>query len=255
MIPKLSGIFALLLTVVPIASAIVYIGIQRDYDLEFGMEPRIESYSGIIRFFDPSIPGQVSQMSDGQFINLARRAYDEMVALWNNYNLPPNLLPGSMIAMESQGYVYFASSIRKLDGSVDLNAPDWHIVNSPGWFSVTCMTARGPHRLDGACAEPSVARLYGDKWRPVPEIPNEPMRTPPKYPKPRIAVWGRRAGQQPFQGVEQYFRPCRNPEDGGWGCEEFAEFYAFNPVQNRYPDPAGEDEWQFTRERNPRICH
>lgn len=36
-----------------------------------------------------------------------------------------------MIAKESEGSIRFASDIRKIDGSFDLNEPDRDIVNSP----------------------------------------------------------------------------------------------------------------------------
>ena len=230
-------------------SAIPKIGIQRDYyagDVNSDTEPRLLSYSAEIGFDDKTIPGDKTKMSDAQFINLARRAYDEMVTYWAGKQWPENLLPGSMIAMESQGSIYFASAVRKLDQSIDINLPNKDVVNSASWFYTQCEEAFGPHRNGGACAEPNVLRFYAT------QNPDDQDKesTPPKSNKsPRVAVWGRKTGDLPRQNKETYFPPCGDINTG-WGCNRFSNWFGFKPVSKQDPDPAGEDDWKFSRDPN-----
>ena len=98
-------------TLVSIVSAVPQLGILRDAADKFPRDSFM-SYWGYIEFEDKSIPSDKDKMSDAQFINLAKVAYDEMVAIWQGLKFREDACPGAMMALESEGIIYFASLIR-----------------------------------------------------------------------------------------------------------------------------------------------
>lgn len=239
----------LLSVLISIVFAVPDLSIIRDYDKE--AQKGLQSYSTIIEFNDKSIPGDASKMPDAKFINLAKVAYDQMVSIWQAAQLPSNLLPGSMIALESEGRIYFASSIRAAN-SIDFNILDREIHNSVGWFQAECLESMGPHRRGGRCAEPNVLRLYGDAQVPTDDDPPRYKSPPATNSSPRIAVWGRPSEDPPLQGKETYFLPCHDTNNRGWGCNRFQNWYHLKPCAKKAPDPNGQDDWQFSSILNPR---
>ena len=247
------SLFSILIS---IAFAVPNLGVQRDAKKKFPNSD-YTSYSTVVKFSDSTIPGDNTKMSDAQFINLAKVAYDEMVRLWSLSNLPSNKCPGAMIALESEGTMYFASSVHA-GTDVDFNIADANIENSVGWFQRLCATeGMGTHRTGGRCAEPNVLRLYGDQngLLVTPDIPGGTYKAPPPTTKsPRVAVWGRRSIDSPNQNKETYFRPCQDNAQG-YGCIRMAARYRFKPVFKQKPDPNGEDAWEFTLPNNKRgVC-
>lgn len=65
---------------ISVTSAVPNVGIQKDFAPQFPHEG-YQPYSGIITSGDISIPEDKSKMSDAQFINLAKVAYDKMIVL------------------------------------------------------------------------------------------------------------------------------------------------------------------------------
>ncbi|MCJ1460469.1 hypothetical protein MMC28_010851 [Mycoblastus sanguinarius] len=146
------------------------------------------SYSAIIEFTDKSIPGDKNKLSDAQFINLAKVAYNEMVNIWSESNFYSDACPGALIAMESEGFIYFASSIRAPSG-INFNIVDKDIQDSVGWFQQQCLTeGMGSHQMGGKCAEPNVLRLYGDQNGLTTDNPPRYNAPPKSNYSPRMAV-------------------------------------------------------------------
>ena len=244
-------VFAFLISII---SAVPTIGIQKDFAPQFPSNG-YQSYSAYIAFPDTSVPGDVTKMSDAQFINLVKHAYDEMIAKWATSLLGPDGCPGAMIGMESGGRMYFASSVRAPNG-IDINAPDADIWQSIGWFQTVCQkNGRGTHRTGGRCAEPNVLRLYGDV-NGIAKTPDHPQGVYNKPPRtdtsPRVAVWGRPSEAKPNEGKETFFKPCANSADDGYGCETLATVYGFKTVSKQDPDGTGEGDWGYTIGQNPR---
>lgn len=149
-----SKLLIALLNLLSVCLAVPDLGIQRDWIHPSRLPSEaVTSYSGIIHFTDPTIPGDKSKLSDAQFVNLAKVAYDRMVAIWQGYQISSTWCPGAMIAMESGGSIYFASSLR-FAGQVDIDSVDQDVVNSVGWYLKQCYDeGMGTHRTGGACAE------------------------------------------------------------------------------------------------------
>ena len=242
---------------ISIISAVPTIGVQKDFGSQFKSDG-YQSYSAYIEFPDTSVPSDQTKMSDAQFINLVKHAYDEMIARWAQASLPSDQCPGAMIGMESGGGMYFASSVRS-PNNVDLNEFDRDIQGSIGWYQHRCMVeGMGTHRTGGRCAEINVLRLYGDinGVADSPDHPQQVYHTPPKSDtSPRVAVWGRPTDAKPNENRETFFTPCANPADDGYGCQRLASVYGLKSVSNQVPDGAGEMDWGFTTEPNPRgVC-
>ncbi len=252
--PCFISFLSFFLTLVSIVSGVPDLGVQRDFAEQFPRDA-YQSYSAVVAFPDKSIPGDRTKMSDGQFINLAKVAYDEMVSIWSRSNLNSDACPGAMIALESEGTIYFASAVRA-GNNVDINAIDRNIKNSIGWFQQQCQVeGMGTHRNGGRCAEPNVLRLYGDQngLETTPDNPLGTYRAPPKTnTSPRIAVWGRPTGAPPNQNREAYFPPCSDSSSNGYGCNRMVNYYGLKAVSRQAPDPNGQDGWQFTLPGNHR---
>ena len=247
--------FVFLLTLwsslVSIISAVPNLGVQRDFAPQFPHDS-LMSYSAVIEFNDQSIPGDRTKMSDAQFINLAKVAYNEMVDIWSRSNFNSDGCPGALIAMESGGFMYFASAIRSPNG-INFNIVDQAIQDSVGWFQLQCTTqGMGTHRTGGRCAEPNVLRLYGDKNGLTTDNPPRYMSPPTSNTSPRIAVWGRPSGALPNQNKEFVFDPCADPLGSGYGCTRLVARYGLKPVSKQTPDPNGQDGWAFSLPANPR---
>jgi hypothetical protein len=247
----LAFLLTLLSTLFSIISAVPNLYISQDANQN--PQSNLQSYSGIIEFIDKSIPGDSSKMSDAQFINLAKVAYDEMVRLWQEAMVPDWRCPGAMIALESEGRIYFASSVRK-GNDLTFSIADREVVNSVGWFQDHCENQGwGTHRAGGACAEPNVLRLYGDKNGMTEDDPPQYKAPPTTNTSPRMAVWARTGGGNPLQTLGINVLPCEG-NNRGWGCERFAERYGLKPVVKGAPIADGEDGWQFLPVENPRKC-
>ncbi len=249
-------LLSLFLFVLPLVLRGPDLGIQQDPNVHPGTGAELpkdafQSYSGIIQFEDASIPGDKKKLSDGQLINLAKIAYDEMVAIWQSLQLSPDACPGAMAVTESDGYVLFASSVRMIAGFVDLKDINADEKESPGWFMTACLSdGMGPHRLRGRCAEPNVLRLYGDYAKTAGH--NQYVAPTRTSSSPRLAVWGRPDNAQPLQDKEQYFLPCSDT-NSGWGCNVFQLRYGFKPAAKVTRDPNGENDWKFSKVPNPRA--
>ena len=230
------------------ALAVPDLPIQRDWfgEVESTDDPQVQSYSGVIKFDDASIPGDKSKMSDGQFINLAKRASEKMHDLWENGKWPGTLLPSTMIAIESEGSMYFASSV-KAPQDIDFQYFDAGTKFSPGWFFNMClMEGWGEHRYGGRCAEPNVLRFYGEQET---EPGADALKTPPKTDtSPRIAVWL----HDIYQDQDEYIEPCYDKANVGYGCTHLKDQYGFKPVANEARDTTGENDWQFSKPTNVR---
>ena len=248
----LAPVLCLLLVLTSTVSATPNLGIQLDYDST--PPPLIISYSAAIEFHDTSIPGDKRQMSDAQFINLAKVAYDEMVNIWSHKQWPANLCPGAMMAMESEGRMYFASSVRSV-GGVTVDIPDNPIHNSVDWFMEACLTnGRGARTHGGSCAEPNTLRMYQDMEETTHDNPPQskvPLKTGIS---PRMAVWGRGKRDSPLTNPGTLFNPCVDT-GSSWRCTGFVSYYGLKPVQRDNPDIGGQDNWNFFRMPNPRqVC-
>ena len=254
--PRFISLLALLSTLTSIISAVPNLGVQKDFAAQFPREG-YQSYSTIVKFNDASIPGDQSKISDAQFINLAKVAYNEMIAWWSRTQLASDGCPGAMIAMESEGIMYFASSVRSPNG-IDINALDRNVQQSIGWYQWMCqMSGGGTHKTGGRCAEPNVLRLYGD-LNGIETTPTNPLGTYRPLlttdTSPRIAVWGRPSGALPNQNKESFFKPCADTATGGYGCNRMATQYGLKSVSRQSPDPSGQDGWAFTLPGNPRAA-
>ncbi|WYZ39564.1 hypothetical protein EsH8_III_001478 [Colletotrichum jinshuiense] len=243
----------------PLVLGVPKIGIQRDPNVNpvDGSKPPNDfwhSYSGIIQFQEASIPGDKSKMSDLQFIHLAKVAYDEMLQLWQDAQINPDYAPGAMAAMESNGYIFFASSVKTIGGKIDLEDIDINKEGSPGWFMWFCAASGlGTHQTGGRCAEPNVLRLFGDYF----EMDKGQYVAPDLTDTgPRIAVWGRHRDTPVLAGRETYFLPCAPKSSNVWGCKRFVDEYGLKPAAKgpggRVHDPEGQNDWDFVQIKNPR---
>jgi len=211
----------------------------------------VQSYSAIIEFQDKAIPVDKTKMSDRQLLQLTKVAYDEMVALWKDKGLINDACPGALGAFESDGRIYFASSVRALP-KIQWGLLDAEIKDSIGWFFQTCMDEdMGPHRLGGKCAEPNLLRLYGEYN--TPPGGTEYTKPPTTNSSPRLAVWGRPSPKTPTDGAEQMFPPCKDGTEG-WGCIRMVPAYGLKSIPDKKtPVVDGQDDWRFTVMDNPRC--
>lgn len=90
------------------------IGIRADFLDATGKttDRDIQSYSGIIKFDDGTIPLDKTKMTDAKLLHLCVLAYNEMVNIWRPRNLVSDALPGAMAAIAYEDKIYFASALR-----------------------------------------------------------------------------------------------------------------------------------------------
>ena len=173
------------------------IGIQQDW---VTTSEELISFSGLISFNqndDGSNP--VSDLSDGQIVGLASKAYDEMTAFGNSN------APGAMAVMATNNEIFFASSIRGSDRGQWLNPqnddtrPNILIKAAGG-----CRLG-GDHRIGGRCGEINLFDLYWN-WKKSLNLQGTHSR---------IVVWGTYNGSP--LGI---LNPCQARE-GRYGCDNF----------------------------------
>jgi len=120
------------------------------------------SYTAIIEFDPQKTNVKCGGISDGELMNLAMYAFDQMHDLAAVYNLKR---PNAMAALVHQDQIYFASSVRT----------DWHperlisidkeygAEGSVGKYIEDCLLSEDwetiNHGTGGLCAEPNVIRL------------------------------------------------------------------------------------------------
>lgn len=97
-----------------IAFATPLIGIRADFLDATGKatDRAIQSYSGIIKFADSTIPTDNTKMTDAKLLHLCVLAYNEMVSIWRPRNLISDALPGAMAAIAYKDKIFFASALR-----------------------------------------------------------------------------------------------------------------------------------------------
>ncbi|KAF8542569.1 hypothetical protein BDD12DRAFT_824407 [Trichophaea hybrida] len=218
--------------------AVPYLGITHD----FGQGPTagVQSYSGVIEFSDTT----ASTMSDGQFVNLIKVAYNEMVAKYRSeHPQGDNQLPGAMIGLASGKKIYFASSIKVIQ-AVEFYARDSKIRE---YFDFCLIFSLGSHRTGGACGEPNVLDLwYG-------ENDADPPSGSTVSHQPRIAAWLRFPGDA--VGTERNYKPCSSRNGSGYGCKELVKDKGLVPVFDVQPVTTGQDNWNFVRRSLRQACN
>lgn len=105
-----------------ISLAIPNLGIRADFLNPTGAtaDRDIQSYSGIIKLDDGTIPLDKTKMTDAKLLHLCVLAYNEMVNIWRPRNLRSDALPGAMAAIAYEDKIYFASALRAPAGVVKL---------------------------------------------------------------------------------------------------------------------------------------
>lgn len=231
-----------------IVLAVPRIGIQKDYVVANSGpnkdERRIQSYSGIIQFADDDFHGWDPEiMTDGQLVNLAKVAYNEMVAIWRSKLLPFEDLPGAMVALATVDKMFFASSIKT--GRKD-DPPSVFLNNVIKEFLETCeKEGMGVHQTGGKCGEPNVLELhFSSQGRPPFGLREGASR------KARLAAWVRFPGAA--LGSEVNYPPCGQHSSNGFGCHRILTYFNLDWVWGKQPDATGEDNWQITPFPNPR---
>ena len=108
-------ILATIQVLLSVAWATPKLGIRPDYlrPVNDETDRDIQSYSGIIRFQDGTLPLDKTRMTDAKLLNLCVVAYNEMVSSWRGRNLKSSALPGAMTAVAYRDKIYFASSLKR----------------------------------------------------------------------------------------------------------------------------------------------
>lgn len=95
--------------------AVPKIDIRKDF-LEptdsHGVNLAVQSYSGIIKFEDGSVPLDKARMTDAKLLHLCRLAYNEMIVNWRGRRLSSDGLPAAMAAIAHKDSIYFVSSLK-----------------------------------------------------------------------------------------------------------------------------------------------
>lgn len=232
-----------------VVQAIPRIGIQTDYLLNNDNREdvqRIQSYSGVIELRDEDFHGWDPEfMKDGQLVNLAKIAYDEMVAIWRSKLLPIDDLPGAMVALATVDKIFFASSIKT--GSSD-DPPEFYLNNVIKEFLETCSNeGMGTHRNGGKCSEPNVLELHYSAMGRNPFGLHEGASV-----KARMAPWVRFPGAA--LGSETNYPPCGQHSGSGFGCHRILKYFQLNWAQGVQPDATGQDGWHINYPGNPRTA-
>lgn len=230
--PSLS-ILTVSLCLLSVVLAVPRIGIQKDY-IATKPEPdkdeqRIQSYSGYIRFGDNDFHGWDPElMRDEQLVNLAKIAYDEMVAIWQSKLLPLADLPGAMVALATVDKIFFASSNKT--GRND-DPPSVFLNNVIKEFLETCeKEGMGTHQTGGKCGEPNVLELHYSTLGRLPFGLHEGASR-----RARVAPWVRFPGAA--LGTETNYQPCGQHSGKGFGCHRILTWFNLDWVYGRYLTP------------------
>ena len=101
------------------------------------------------------------------------------------------------------------------------------------------------HAHGGACGEINVLELVWD---------HNGQKDPDKEPAPRIAIWVLPRGKE-LGSSEINAPPCTwgSRSGNGYGCADILHYFGVVAIdRNARPDPAGENDWEFSLEANPR---
>lgn len=185
-------------------------------------------------------------MTDAKLLHMAVIAYKEMITVWRSRNIPSIFLPGAMAVIASGDRLYFASALRARAGSVELAEIPHGSIRA--YMDEALTMSIGTHTRGGGCSEISCLELFWDK---------NGQKDPPKGPtKSRIAIWVLPRNKQIDTNSEVNAAPCtvQANSDAGYGCHEIVFYvYDMEAIDSTVaPDAAGEDDWAFTLEKNPR---
>ncbi|KAL8637943.1 MAG: hypothetical protein Q9226_009053 [Calogaya cf. arnoldii] len=231
-----------ILTIAYVLSVVVVavpnLGIKKDFLLpseDDHVNRQIQSYSGVIKFDDPSIPLDKEKMSDRDLLHLAVLAYGEMHAIWGARQLPFWVMPGAMAAVAYQDKIFFASSIKAPSQAIKLK--DVHDGSVSANMEDALTMGLGTHRYGGACAEINIIQLIEESNK-----DKEPERGPPA---PRVAIWVRPSGLP--VGTEFNAPPCtwESGANPGYGCHDVIKVYGIEAIGRVAPDASKENEWRF----------
>ena len=242
------------------------IGIQRDDNgaTDFGNPDGPHSYSAVIQFDDETLPCDATRISDSQFGSLCALAYGEMVNIWRESGLKEHCCPEAMAVVESDGLLFFASSIKSIPGK-SCNSIVAHIQGSVGNFQATIEEReRQIHRSYGSCAEVNVLRLYREYSQGQrAEISKEGGEKEYKGPHsstsspPRLAAWITKKKGKPSSNEGISAAPCKDPTNNTrpnevkYGCSRVITYYGLKPVVVEECDRTRENDWKFARVSNP----
>lgn len=189
-------------------------------------------------------------MTPEQLVQLAKVAYDEMVALSRSKLLSDNDLPGAMIALATGRWVFFASSIKTGVGSAYAPVDTYHDNIMITYFNNCLQQGAGRHRNGGRCAEPNVLELY---YSLTGRNSGPPKVADGANVKPRMAPWLRFPNTA--IGTELNYKPCGAGGGTGYGCSRIITDFDVDAISGKSPDPLGQDAWKFTKIVNPRaVC-
>lgn len=115
-------ILAIIQLLISLTFATPNLGIRADFLDATGKDTDkvIQSYSGIIKFDDGTIPLDKTKMTDAKLLHLCVLAYNEMVNIWRPRNLVSDALPGAMAVIAYKDTLYFASALRAPAAAVKL---------------------------------------------------------------------------------------------------------------------------------------
>ncbi|RMD44935.1 hypothetical protein DV735_g183, partial [Chaetothyriales sp. CBS 134920] len=159
--------------------------------------------------------GDVSEISDGQLVQLGLDAYAEMMAEWGPYGIGKTHQPSVMGVLAWGHELIFASSQRGelLFAYNHQNTEVQAILRECGvvWRDTHAATQDQPHMRDGKCAEVMATQLYYmSRETPKPRLPDQSARV--------VAI-------QRYRGGLEVVPPCgtgRTFKDT-WGCNEFVK--------------------------------
>ncbi|KAL8910199.1 MAG: hypothetical protein Q9171_004497 [Xanthocarpia ochracea] len=181
------------------ASSKLSLGIQADFltPTDNGaIDKVIPSYSGFVKFEDPSVPLDEFEMTDGRLLRLAILAYREMQDIWESRNLKSEAMPGAMAAIAYGDKVFFASTLRAPKSAILIK--DVHKGTVRENMEDALTMGLGPHKIGGGCSEINCIQLL---W----EVNGK--KDPDKStPAPRVAIWVR-PRDKPF-GTESSEEAC-----------------------------------------------
>lgn len=193
----------------------------------------VQSYSGIIKCEDASIPLDGSQMTDARLYHLAVLAYKEMFNIWEPRLLGPDALPNAMAVMASGDTLYFASSIRCSTYITRIRIED--VAQGPvRQYMDNALQSVGTHRHRGGCAEINLLELY---W-------TQNGHSMPGPPNPRVAI---------TKDGKYNVAPCTRATGSGYGCHDIVRDFGLDPINsNVQADASKQDDWQFSLQHTVR---